>query len=108
MRLDTTHIRLGLESEQLTRLTDACGTRIDCLHGTAWITVDGDLRDIVLSPGESFVVDARAPVIVHAIFGPATVALHAHEPACAGLSANARPRRRRGWIASLVPSAAAA
>ena len=98
---DTALTWLDLRRDLFTRLKDACGTRIDCLDGSAWITVDNDVRDVVLSHGESFVVDSRARVIVHAILGPATVALRARASAC--------PRPRQGawstgwrWVGSLV------
>ena len=52
----------------------ACsGSRVECLAGTAWLTLDGDRRDIVLRPGQSFLVDADAQVLVCALDGGATV-----------------------------------
>ena len=108
MLLDTPSARLDLRHNQLSRLLDACGTRIDCIDGSAWVTVDGETRDIVLSRGDSFVVDSRAPVIVHAIQGAATVALRAQASGCPRPVSRARPRDWRGLLASLVPSAASA
>ena len=108
MLLDTSSARLDLQHNQLTRLTDACGTRIDCVDGTAWVTIDGETRDIVLSRGDSFVVESRAPVIVHAIQGAATLALRARASDCPRPASSARPRSWRSLLASLAPSPASA
>ena len=106
MLLATPYAELSLEYNQLARLTDACGTRVDCVDGHAWITIDGDRRDIVLARGESFVVDSAAPVIVHALQGPAAVAVHARAARCPQ-----RPARRAGfwrrWTAAFAGPAAA-
>lgn len=105
MLLTTPYAELSLEHNQLARLTDACGTRVDCVDGHAWITIDGDPRDIVLARGESFVVDSGAPVIVHAIQGAAAVALHARAARCPRPPA-ARPAAWRRWIAGFGAPAA--
>lgn len=44
-------------------LTRAQGTTVWCRHGEIWITQDGDLRDIVLGPGERFRLDARSALV---------------------------------------------
>jgi hypothetical protein len=106
MLLATPYAELSLEHNQLARMTDACGTRVDCVDGHAWITIDGDPRDIVLARGESFVVDSTAPVIVHALQGPAAVALHARAARCPRPTATGDDGWRR-WLTSLVTPAAA-
>jgi hypothetical protein len=108
MRLDTRQARLDLHPEHLATLTQACRARIACLAGTAWITIDGDPRDVVLDRGESFVVDSNANVVVAAIHGPASVVVSAP------LSRNAapcdRPARRwpvlPAWLQSTLAHAA--
>lgn len=67
--------RFDLPRDRIVRLTRARGTRIDCLSGSAWITVDGERRDVVLAGGESLIVESQAPVIVQAVLGPAQVVL---------------------------------
>ena len=99
---DTALTRLDLRRDQFTCLTDARGTRIDCLDGSAWITVDNDTRDVVLSRGESFVVASPSRVIVHAILGPATVTLRARASACPRPRQGAWSTGWRGWVGSLV------
>jgi len=59
--------RIPLAARGLARLSDAQATRIVCETGTVWITIDNDPRDIVLSSGESFVVDRRAGVLMYAL-----------------------------------------
>ena len=41
--------------------------RIECIGGTLWITQDGDRRDTVLGPGESFTFDRRGDALVSAL-----------------------------------------
>ena len=59
--------RIPLAACGLARLRDAQATRIVCETGTVWITIDNDPRDIVLSSGQSFVVDRRAGVVIYAL-----------------------------------------
>lgn len=63
--------RLSLSTGRYAVLADARGARIACAEGILWITQDADRRDIVLRPGESFVVDRDAKVIVNAPSGAA-------------------------------------
>ena len=45
---------LGLEQRGLFEIPDVAGVQIRCTEGSLWITLDHDLRDIVLEPGDSF------------------------------------------------------
>jgi hypothetical protein len=42
------------------------GRRVELLSGSLWITQDGDLRDVVLSPGEAFDFDRRGDALLSA------------------------------------------
>jgi hypothetical protein len=42
------------------------GRRLEVVSGTIWITQDGDLRDIVLGPGEAFDFDRRGDALLSA------------------------------------------
>jgi hypothetical protein len=42
------------------------GRRVELLSGSLWITQDGDLRDVVLSPGEGFDFDRRGDALLSA------------------------------------------
>jgi hypothetical protein len=48
---------IHLKKHQHLRLKDACGWAVHAMDGTVWITQDGNARDIILRPGESFVLD---------------------------------------------------
>jgi hypothetical protein len=89
MRTHDARIR-SIEARRVERLGRLRGGRIECLAGIVWLTLDGDRRDIILQPGESFVVDVDALVLACALDGaPAVIDLVA-----------AQPRRRHGTSAA--------
>lgn len=92
---------LSLRSDRVESLGRLVGHRIECLSGTAWVTLDRDGRDIVLDAGQSFLVDQAATVRVSALDGSAQMALR--EPAETG---GGSPWRRAGWVVAAVCSAA--
>ena len=49
------------------RETRPFGHRIECLSGSLWITQDGDSRDIVLAPGDSFSLDRAGDALISAL-----------------------------------------
>ena len=53
LNLASTSLRKG----EALHLQHALGQRIEALGGRVWITMDGDLRDVVLDAGEGFTVD---------------------------------------------------
>lgn len=67
MRFDQLLPRPSPSARRSMRIERARGTRLVCRQGTAWITMDGDDRDIVLAPGASFVVDSDGVVTVGAL-----------------------------------------
>lgn len=48
-------------------LVGARGRRVECLRGCIWITVDGDVRDVVLVAGQSLRLDRQQPVLIQAL-----------------------------------------
>jgi hypothetical protein len=109
MLIDTRTARLPLTVGRLARLVNACNTRVTCVRGEAWITIDGDPRDIVLEAGEQFVIDSNRKVVVHPLRSgqPMELAIDASAPPC-----KARARRGvAGWLqavqAALTPTPAA-
>lgn len=48
-------------------LENRAGWTVRALCGTAWITQDGDLRDIVLEAGDAFVLDRNGSALVSAL-----------------------------------------
>jgi len=97
MRLDTPRARLDLVKHEAAMLRNACSTRLDCLDGTAWVTIDNDPRDVVLERGDSFVVDSGERVIVSALNGGAVIDVL--PPARAVASCGPRAVRRHAWPA---------
>ena len=62
-------------------LRDANGRTVTCLSGSVWLTMEGDYRDVVLSPGASFVVDRDGLTI-----------LAAQQPSAVKVSAQNQPQ----------------
>ena len=56
------------------------GRSVECLSGSIWITQDGDLRDIVLGPGEAFAFDRRTDALLSAFDDSRYIVLDAGEP----------------------------
>ena len=63
LNLASTSLRKG----EALHLQHALGQRIEALGGRVWITMDGDLRDVVLDAGEGFTVDRSTDVLLSAI-----------------------------------------
>jgi hypothetical protein len=53
-----------LKKHQHLRMHDACGWTVHAVGGTLWITQDGDMRDIVLEAGQSFVIDRKDTAVL--------------------------------------------
>lgn len=69
---------LCLAQDQMLSLIDARGSQINCCRGALWITQDHDLRDIELSPGESFTLDRDGVAMVSALVDSTVELLPAH------------------------------
>jgi len=95
MWINTPSARLGLAARRGLRLKDARGAKLRAVQGTLWVTIDNDLRDIVLDPGESFVVDSDAPLVVMPLGECATVDVKS--------AASADARRSNSWLQALWP-----
>ena len=78
MDVHTRHAQVQLNAHRSMSLIDAHGTRLRATSGTAWLTIDDDLRDLVLSPGEEWVVDSSHRVLVTPL-GRETVELELSE-----------------------------
>lgn len=64
---------ITLPARQLFALPDASSARILCTCGCLWVTVDGDLRDVVLEPGDSFEAQEPRRALLYALQGSAFV-----------------------------------
>ena len=56
--------RVELDRALFLRLVNAAGTTVVCLEGCLWITRDGCPKDVELSPGQTYLVEDAARVIV--------------------------------------------
>lgn len=54
----------SLRKNQHLHLQDACGWTVHAVAGTLWITQDGDVRDVVLEAGQSFVLDRNTTALL--------------------------------------------
>jgi hypothetical protein len=80
--------QLQLEKKAIHSLADATGLVLACDEGAVWLTVDGDSRDFVLEPGQTFQAEERGRVLMYAL-APSRVTISAAAPAAA-----VSPRRR--------------
>lgn len=62
---------LYLRRHDVMRLGDAHGLCLSSAGGTLWVTIDGDLNDYVLEPGETLRIESHAPTLVSALNAPA-------------------------------------
>jgi hypothetical protein len=92
---------IQLDDGVTARVERSCGARLVCRDGTAWITIDHDPRDIVLSAGESFVVDSNSPLLVTSLSGSTRLTLSAADPAAAQCN---KPRRAQRSVTEALRS----
>ena len=103
MHFDTPQALVPLAAPTPLRLTDARGTRVRAVAGTLWLTIDGDLRDLVLQAGQSLVIDTPRRVLVTTLGGPATAGVCAARRAPpAWLGRLAQRLRPAGGLAALL------
>lgn len=58
---------ISLRKGGLHRLPNGLGRRIESLSGSLWVTIDNDLRDILVNPGEGFSVDREGATLISAL-----------------------------------------
>lgn len=67
MNHSSDHFELGMQREAMFSVPDAADLKIVCRSGTVWITLDGDLRDIVLEKCESFSTPDHKRALIYAM-----------------------------------------
>ena len=67
MRNDLIFDTRPLARGRIRRVHHPRGRRIECVTGSLWVTQDGNPRDIVLAPGESFTFDHRGDALISAL-----------------------------------------
>jgi hypothetical protein len=78
MLLTTQRAQLTLADDEVACLRDACDSRLEVTDGFVWVTIEGDRGDVVLGPGQSFLVDSADVVTVSALRGAAAVQVRAN------------------------------
>lgn len=94
-RQQSQQLLVPLRARQALRFTQARGLHLRGMRGQLWVTIDRDARDLVLGPGDEWVVDADEPLLVTALLGEGTLGLC--QPAAA-----AAPSRGAAWPAGLL------
>lgn len=56
-----------LATRHLFDIPDAAAVQIHCTDGTLWLTLDHDLRDIILEPGQSFTATEHRRGLLYAL-----------------------------------------
>jgi hypothetical protein len=58
---------LELKAGEVVTLDDAIGASVQARLGSVWITEEGDVRDIVLGPGENRVIKRPGRTLIQAM-----------------------------------------
>lgn len=85
MDIRTKYMSMQLSRRERVQLIDGMGTIITCSSGCIWLTQHRDSRDIVIGPGESFVLDRPGLALVQAL-AASSVALEEPVQACGRLA----------------------
>jgi len=83
---------------------DGAGVGIECRSGAVWVTLDRDLRDIVLAPGERFEASGHRPMLVSALEASCIAVSHAQPAAMPLAAARRRPSPWRLPALGLSPA----
>ncbi len=60
-------INLSLQHQAMHTLPDASQVRLVCTGGALWVTLDGQLEDVVLNPCDEFTTPLRTRAVVYAL-----------------------------------------
>jgi hypothetical protein len=64
---------VGLPAQTVLRLDGAKGLQVTAVSGTVWLTQANDPRDIILTRGQSFILDREGRAIVYALKDAAAI-----------------------------------
>lgn len=56
-----------IAKDKILEIKQALGVTIECLEGSVWVTLDGNMRDVILDAGQSFHVDRKQRVLIQAL-----------------------------------------
>ena len=84
MLIDISQARLQLGRGDHLRLRGAGGTQLTTINGIAWITVDRETGDTLVSAGDSYIVASDRTVLVSPLFSSLTLDVKAAADAMPG------------------------
>lgn len=58
---------INLRKGAIHRLPSGRGQRIESLAGSLWVTIDNDVRDILVNPGQGFSIDRDGAALISAL-----------------------------------------
>jgi hypothetical protein len=67
MRIEGPVNSIGLDAEASLRIEPGISVCVTCLAGALWITQEGDVRDLLLTPGQSLVMNPRGLTLMTAL-----------------------------------------
>ena len=91
MQIEINRSTVNLARDGLIAIRDAAGTRVFCQSGSLWITQEGEVKDAVLSPGETLTIRNRGLTLITALQTSALALLERQSPA----PGDALPHRHR-------------
>jgi DUF2917 family protein len=59
-------VRIALKARSVYRIANGLGLKVSCLRGQVWVTQSNDPRDIIVTGGNSFVLDRPGVAVVFA------------------------------------------
>jgi hypothetical protein len=71
----SSELLVQLDHHGLFDINDGQGLAVSCVEGAVWITQFNDPRDIVITAGQSFLLDKQGLALVAAPSGQATIAV---------------------------------
>jgi len=87
MLYPTSQVEVSLLRRHILRFTDAAGLRLRVLAGTLWVTQEREPDDIVLEPGQSFVLTRQGQTVISALKNARVVIVPAVTEDLAGVQA---------------------
>ena len=94
MSITTTFVPALIAAGDSLRIENGAGTVIRSAKGDIWITQEGDVRDVVLSRGQSFTLDRNGLALLVALDRAAVAQIECHKTqAAAALVPALRPGR---------------
>ena len=105
MKLAPVTTTVGLARQALMRIDDPAGLEITATRGSIWLTLDGDLRDVILTAGtadDSFTTTEHRTAILYALTDSQVIVAAHDTQAVSTQRAPVQARCRRSAMLPLV------